>query len=192
MSLWARVYEERRRVIVPLVILAAISVATLLLAVWPLQRSVTNSENAALEAMVGLANARRFERQAREAADSKRRADTELQAFYTDVLPRDFATATKTTTQWLQVAAREAGLEFKASHFDWDVVRDSRLSRAFSTVTLVGKYPNIRRFLYAVETASEFIVIEKVSVAESTGQGSGGNLEVSLGVATYFLSPSGQ
>jgi Tfp pilus assembly protein PilO len=191
-SLWARVYEERRRVIVPLVILAAVSVATLFLAVWPLQRSVANTENAALEAVVGLANARRLERQARDAADSKRRADTELQTFYTDVLPRDFATATKTTTQWLQQAARDAGLEFKASHFDWDVVRDSRLSRAFSTVTLVGKYASIRRFLYAVETATEFIVVEKVSVAESTGQGNSGNLEVSLGVATYFLSPSGQ
>lgn len=192
MSLWARVYEERRRVIVPLVILAAVSVATLLLAVWPLQASVAHTENAALEAMVDLANARRFERQAREAADSKRRADTELQTFYTDVLPRDFSTATKTTTQWLQQAARDAGLEFRASHFEWDVVRDSRLSRAFSTVTLVGKYGSLRRFLYAVETATEFIVIEKVGVAESTAQGSSGNLEVSLSVATYFLSPSGQ
>lgn len=192
MSLWARVYEERRRVIVPLVILAAVSVATLLLAVWPLQRSVTNTENGALEAIVGLASARRVERQAREAADGKRRADAELQTFYADVLPRDFPTATKATTRWLQQAARDAGLEFKASHFDWDQVRESRLSRAFSTVTLVGKYASIRRFLYAVETATEFIVVEKVSVAESNGQGSSGNLEVSLGVATYFLSPSGQ
>jgi Tfp pilus assembly protein PilO len=191
-SLWARVYEERRRVIVPLVILAAVSVATLLLAEWPLQRSDANAENSALEAIVGLANARRLERQAREAADSKRRADTELQTFYADVLPRDFATATKATTRWLQQAARDAGLEFRASHFDWDQVRDSRLSRAFSTVTLVGKYASVRRFLYAVETATEFIVVEKVAVAESTGQGSSGNLEISLGVATYFLSPSGQ
>ena len=40
MSLWARVYEERRRVIVPLGLLAAVSLATWILAVLPLQSSV--------------------------------------------------------------------------------------------------------------------------------------------------------
>jgi Tfp pilus assembly protein PilO len=193
-SLWARVYEERRRVMLPLIVLAAVSVATLLLAVWPLQRSVAATETAVLEATVDLAGAQRLERQARDAALGKRRADSELQTFYADVLPRDFATAAKTTNRWLQQAADDAGLEFKASHFDWDEVRDSRLSRAFSTVTLIGRYSNIRRFLYAVETASEFIVVEKVGLAEAatTAQGSTGNLEVSLTVATYFLTPAGQ
>ena len=80
----------------------------------------------------------------------------------------------------------------RASHFDWDAVRDSRLSRAFSTVTLVGRYANVRRFLYAVETATEFIVVERVGVEEATSPGASGNLEVSLMVATYFLSPAGQ
>jgi hypothetical protein len=188
------VYEERRRVVLPLAILGAVSIATLLLAVWPLQRSVVANETAALEASVGLANARLLERQAREAAESKRRADRELQTFYADVLPRDFATATKATNVWLQQAARDAGLQFKGAHFTWDGVRDSRLPRASSTVTLVGRYADIRRFLYAVETATEFIVVEKVGLAEnlSTTQGSNGNLEVSLVVATYFLTPSGQ
>jgi Tfp pilus assembly protein PilO len=191
-NLWARVYEERRRVIVPLVVLAAVSVATLILAVWPLQRSVANTEAEALDAAFGLAKARLLERQAHDAADSKRRADSELQTFYTNVLPRDMATATKATNRWLQQAARDAGLEFRASHFDWDAVKESPLSRAFSTVTLVGRYANVRRFLYAVETATEFIVVERVGVTESTMPGATGNLEVSLVVATYFLSPVGQ
>jgi Tfp pilus assembly protein PilO len=56
----------------------------------------------------------------------------------------------------------------------------------------VGRYANIRRFLYAVETASEFVVVEKVGLAQSTAteQGSNGALEVSLVVATYFVTPS--
>jgi Tfp pilus assembly protein PilO len=191
-SLWARVYEERRRVVVPLAIVTTVSVATWVLAVWPLQQSAAASENAALEASVSLANARLLERQARGNSDSKRLADTELQTFYSNVLPRDFATATKTTTDWLQRAARDAGLEFKGSHFAVEAIRDSRLSRAYATVTLAGRYPNIRRFLYAVETASEFIVVEKVGLAQAatTQQGSSSSLEVSLVVATYFLTPS--
>jgi len=191
-NLWARVYEERRRVLVPLAILAAVSVATLVLAVWPLQQSVSHTETQAAEAVLGLAKARIMERQAREAVDSKRRADRELQTFYTEVLPRDMPTATRAATRWLWQAARDAGLEFRASHFDWDAVKESRLSRAFSTVTLVGKYANVRRFLYAVETATEFIVVERVGVEEATSPGASGNLEVSLIVATYFLSPAGQ
>jgi Tfp pilus assembly protein PilO len=191
-SLWARVYEERRRTILPLIVLAAVGAATLLVGVWPLERSVSATETAALEATVDLANARRLERQARDAADGKHLADAQLQQFYADVLPRDFATAVKTTTQWLTQAALDAGLEFKTSRFDSAEVRDSRLSRAYSTVTLAGRYENIRRFLYAVESASEFIVVEKVGLAEAaqTGQGRNGNLEVSLSVATYFLTPA--
>jgi hypothetical protein len=189
-SLWARVYEDRRRVILPLAVLAAIGLAALLLGVWPLQRRVTASETAALEAGVELSAARRLDRQAHEAAANRTRADADLRTFYTDVLPRDFATATRTTNRWLQEAARQAGLEFKSAHFDWAPIRDSRLSRAFSTVTLSGRYANIRRFLYAVETASEFIVVEQVGLAEATStRGSSGNLDVSLAVSTYFLSP---
>jgi Tfp pilus assembly protein PilO len=61
------------------------------------------------------------------------------------------------------------------------------LSRAFSRVTLEGRYPNIRRFLYDVEKAKEFIVVEKVELAEQGDQpAANGLLEVSLVVATYF------
>jgi hypothetical protein len=190
-SLWARVYEDRRRVILPLAVLAAAGIAALLLGVWPLQSRVTASETAALQAGVELSTARRLDRQAREAAANRTRADADLQTFYAGVLPRDFATATRTTNRWLQEAARQAGLEFKSAHFDWAPIRDSRLSRAFSTVTLSGRYANIRRFLYAVETASEFIVVEQVGLAEATStRGSSGNLDVSLAVSTYFVSPA--
>ena len=66
--------------------------------------------------------------------------------------------------------------------------------RAFSTVTLSGRYANIRRFLYAVETATEFIVVERVGVVDAaTGQQSNnGSLDVTLLVATYYVSPAGQ
>ncbi len=192
MRLWRRVYTEQRRVVLPLLAALAVNVAVLLLAVLPLKRSVTAADAAALQATVELGNARRLSLRARAAAASRQRADEQLQQFYADVLPRDFANASKTTNLWLQKAAEQAGLQFRGAHFDWKPVRESRLSRAFSTVTLVGRYPNIRRFLYAVETASEFIVVEKVELAQSgsTQPGASDALEVSLVVSTDFLTPA--
>lgn len=192
MTLWRRVYQERRRVLLPLSLAVIINLAVLLLGVIPLSRSVVSAENAAVQAAVDLANARLVEKQARDAAGSRSRADQELVRFYSEVLPRDFATASRTANRWLQEAARESGLEFKGSHFDWDEIRDSRLSRAYSTVTLAGRYADVRRFLYSVETAQEFIVVEKVALAQtdSTGAGSSSPIEVSLTVSTYFLTPT--
>lgn len=190
MTALGRIYDERRRVILPLVIVLAVNVAVLLLAVLPLSRSVTAARAESVQATVDLANAQRLQRQARDAAGSKTRADQELARFYADVLPRDLATARRSTIRWIQDAARDAGLEFSTSRFDFDEVRDSRLSRAYSTVTLAGRYADVRRFLYAVETAQEFLVVEKVALAQSEAAGpASAPLVVTLTVATYYLTP---
>jgi Tfp pilus assembly protein PilO len=90
---------------------------------------------------------------------------------------------------WVAEAAREAGLDFRGSQFDWDEVRDSLLTRAFSRITLQGSYPSIRRFLHAVETAQEFVVVERVELVQQADSVSEtGQLEVSLIVATYFVT----
>jgi len=190
MSLWRRIYVERRRVILPLAIAIVVNVAVLGLAVLPLQGGVTSSEIQASEAAASLADARRVEHQARDAQASKQRATEELQKFYTEVLPKDLHTAENTTGLWLTQAAKDAGLVFKGSHFEYAEVRDSRLSRAYTKVTLQGRYPNIRKFLYAVETAQEFIIVERVELAQQGDQPSAnGLLEVLLLVSTYFVTP---
>jgi Tfp pilus assembly protein PilO len=187
--LWRRIFEERKRVLLPLVIVLVTNGAALVLAVLPLKTAVASSESASINAMKDLGEARRLDRQVSQARVSKDHADQELRRFYTEVLPHDFPTAQKTITLWLTDAASEAGLQFKTSHLDWSEVHDSRLSRAFLRVTLEGSYPNIRRFLYAVETAQEFIVVEKVELAQQNDQPTaGGALEVSLVVATYYTT----
>jgi len=190
MSLWGRIYQERRQVILPLLIGAVVNVAVLLLAVLPLSRSVTASEAAAQDATLGLASAHQLERQARSAAASRERADTELKQFYTGVLPNSFAVASRTTNRWLQQAAQDAGLEYRGANFAWDEVRESRLSRAYSTVTLRGRYADIRRFLHAVESAEEFLVVERLELQQpaTAAAGTTGALEVALVVSTFFVT----
>lgn len=187
MSLWRRIYLERRRVILPLAIAAVVNIAVLILAVVPLGRSLTAAESTAQDATLSLASARQLERQARNAATSKERADRELQQFYTDVLPKGFAVASRTANRWLQQTARNAGLEYRGANFSWEAIRDSTLSRAYSTVTLRGRYQDIRQFLHVVETSPEFLVVERLDLTQSPASaGAAGLLEVALVVSTYF------
>lgn len=188
MKLWRRVYAERRRVLLPLTVAALANVAVFLIVVLPLGRSVAASETAAQNAQLSLATARQFERQARSAAASRERADRELQQFYTSVLPNSFPVAERTTRRWLQEAAQAAGLDYRGANFAWDEVRESSLSRAYSDVTLRGRYADIRKFLHAVESADEFLVVERLELAQSSTPGTAGLLEVSLLVSTFFVT----
>jgi type II secretory pathway pseudopilin PulG len=187
MTIWSRILHERKRVLVPLAVALVIDVAVLLLAVVPLRSVAASTQARASEAMRALGDARRLEREVTQAQASKRRADEQLQRFYAEVLPSDFRTAESTANLWLAQAAEGAGLVFKGSHFDWSTVRDSGLTRASARITLEGSYPNIRRFLHATESAEEFIIIERVELADPGDQPDGaGLLHVALVVSTYF------
>ena len=194
MSLTRRIVAERRGVILPVVLLLAVNIGVLLLGVLPMQTSVAGLEATRDTSMLTLSQSRNIERSAKSALASRQRADTELEKFYADILPRDLVTATKTTNLWIQHAARDAGVTYTAAAFDYVPPRDSKLTRAFSRVTLSGRYANIKKFLYALETAEEFIVVEKVELAEPGGATPAqqqGILEVSMQVATYYLTPAG-
>jgi Tfp pilus assembly protein PilO len=193
MSLWRRIFAERRRVILPIVIVLVANVAVLLLAVLPLQTSVTGAESSAFEAMATLDLARRGDKQARDAKASKDRAEQELKKFYEEKLPKELNTARKVTTAWLVQAAADAGVSFKGLSLDYNEVRDSRLTRVVVKFTLQGRYASVRKFLYNVETAEEFVVVEKVELAQTGADtpATSGLLELGLTVSTYFLTPAG-
>jgi len=188
MTLWRRIYAERRRVLLPLIVASVANLVVLLFGVLPLGRSVAAAETEAQNAIMNLASARHLQRQARDASASRDRADRELRQFYTTILPKDFAVAAKTTNRWLQEAARDAGLQYRGANFAWEAGRESPLSRAWSDVTLRGRYADIRRFLRAVEAAEEFLVVERVELAQPAMSGAEGMLEVSLLVSTFFVT----
>jgi Tfp pilus assembly protein PilO len=189
MSLWRRVYDERRAIMLPLVVLLALDLAMLALGVFPLSRLVASLDAEAQNAGTNLLRARVVEKQARDAVASRTRADQELKRFYVDILPAS-PTSSRRVMAVLQGAAKDAGLEFKRSQYDENPLEDSRLVRMTGTINLVGDYPSIRKFLYNVETASEFVIVERVRLSQASDlrSANSGRLDITLDVATYYAA----
>lgn len=189
MSLWRRIYQERRRVMLPLTALIVANLAVLALAVFPLSQHVAGLEIEAENATTNLLKARLLEKQARDASASKQLADTELKKFYIDILPANARAAQRVIT-FLERTAGESGLVFEHIQLEESEVKDSQLLRMSGKVTLSGEYQNIRKFLYTVETAEEFIVIERVGLTQAADlrTANTGRLQVALDVATYYLA----
>jgi Tfp pilus assembly protein PilO len=187
MSLWRRVLSERRVLVVPLLTVLAINVLVLALAVFPLQRSVAGDEDRANDVKLALADARRTERVANDTRASRQRADEELKRFYAEVLPASHAVARDLLYLQVSKLSREHGLKFESSSFEPEPVDKSSLMRFRVDVSLTGDYANIRKFLYRIETAEEFYIIEGVKLGHASRTDGGGTaLEVVLQVATYY------
>jgi Tfp pilus assembly protein PilO len=190
MSLWRRVVVERRAAVLPLMVFLLGNVAVLALVVFPLQRSVAGLKQSELDALTARGQAQKLEAAAKAAQAGKDRAEQELTKFYSQVLPVDAQAASQLTYSWLDRLAKESGVEFDRSTFKEDEVRESRLRRWTGKPKLVGDYASVRKFLYAVETAEEFVIIEEVGLAQLEATRSGDMLELDLSLATYFLPRS--
>jgi len=188
MSLTRRVFTERRVVVLPLILFLVANVAALVFVVWPLQRTVSGAKEEQYQAAKALESARQSESQAKADHASKERADLELLKFYTEVLPKDYRSAIGVASFTLGRLAEQSHVTFKAGQWDREDVRESRLSRVTGNVTLVGEYANIRKFLYEVETAQEFVIIESVKLSQATSSQNDSQLELGLQVATYFIA----
>ncbi len=189
MNLWRRVYQERRALVVPVVALVLANLAVLALVVLPLMQNVRTLEANAETAGTNLLRARVLDKQGKDTLGSKDRADQELKKFYIEILPGSESGARKVMS-FLSRTAQENGLVFNRKSQDRQEVKESQLVRVAGSVTLTGTYANIRKFLYAIETAEEFVVIERVGLAQAAelrSAAGAGRLEVDLDVATYYL-----
>ena len=187
MSLWKRVFTERRSVVLPLVIFLVADLAALG-GVFYLQRDVDVVKEESETAVLSLGTARVQAKDAKATHQSKDLAETQLKKFYGETLPRDFESAVNITVFWVNKTAKAARVSSRTGTFDAEEVRDSRLSRVTGQITLVGEYADIRRFLYEVESAQEFVIIEKVELSQPNAAQANALLEVQLSVATYYLT----
>jgi hypothetical protein len=67
-------------------------------------------------------------------------------------------------------------------------VKDSTLSKLTTTYSLSGDYRNVRKFIYSLETAPEFLILENVGLTSGGEQQPNRSLAVNLAIATYFRS----
>ncbi len=185
-SLARRVFEEKRRLIVPIVAGLVLNAAIYAVAVYPLTVKVGGAEARAAAAARNLSAAEGTYTSARATQSGKETADTQLRKFYRDVLPADLAGARRITYLRLAQLAEQSKLRYDRRSAAPEAVPDSRLTKLRMTMVVEGEYRDIRRFIYLLETAPEFVVIEDVSLAQ--GERSGAPLVLTLEASTFFVS----
>jgi hypothetical protein len=179
-----RILEEKRGIIWPLVAALVLNIALMALVVYPLSRKVAGGEGQARAAAATLAGARQDYAAARATVSGKISADAELQKFYKDVLPPDVSGARRITFVKIDQLAQRANLRMYRRNYDTSQVRGSELGKLTVIATLSGEYRDIRRFIYALETAPEFLVLENVALSQ--GEDRERVLNVTVQVATYY------
>jgi Tfp pilus assembly protein PilO len=187
-ALAARVAREHRAWIWPLVVLAVGNLAALILGVLPLSRSVATAEQRATQATADAQVAAAELAAATAARDGRDTATRELKTFYADVLPASVAEARRLLQLRVAQLARAHDVTFSRAVANPESVRGSDLSRLSAKVELVGRYRDVRAFLYELETATDFVIVDSIVLSE--GQDLTGPLDLTLEVSTYFKAAS--
>ena len=184
-----RALTEHRRLVVGLGVALLVNILIYALIVNPLSQRVANIEQRNQAAALALMQARTEHGQANGTLTGKARASAELTTFYREVLPHDLAGARRLTYLRLARLARESNLQYERSQYAPQADDDSTLTRLQIQMVLSGTYAQMRDFIYQLETAPEFVVIDNVHLAE--GSEGSGSLVVTLDLSTYYrLEPS--
>jgi Tfp pilus assembly protein PilO len=184
MTLARRIFIEKRRSIYPLIGALVVNGALFAAVVYPLSLKVANGERDAKAASDARTAARTDYEAARATATGKVTADQELKKFYEAVLPPDQSEARRIVTGKIEKASAETGVRIGQQKADPKQEKGSELEKLTVTVDLTGDYRNIRRLIYELETAPEFLILENVALSQ--GQAREQGLNVVLKVATYF------
>ena len=186
-----RVALEKRRVIVPLLAGLILNVILYAAVVYPLRVSVRSAETRGENAARELTFAQSDAAAARAILQGRDRTDTALQGFYKDVLPTDLAGARRITYRRLSELAEQEDVRIeRRSYAEPDTDAQGRLSRLRITMTIQGDYENVRQFIYQLESGTDFIVIDDVSLAQGTEPNA--PLTLALAISTYYRAgPNG-
>jgi hypothetical protein len=185
MTRMRRILSEKRRLIVPLAIAALASVLLYVVVVFPLGRQVAAAEQQAEAQRNLVVRARQDYQAAKATVQGKQLADASLQKFYQEVLPADASVARRLTYLKLSQLARSANVHLETGTNAYSHEKGSHLSKVTTTYTCSGEYRDVRKFIYSLETAPEFMVLENIGLSSVEQQLRTG-LAVKLDVATYF------
>ena len=183
MTLLTRILHEKRTPITVVAIILAIDVV-LVFAVYSWSTRASLAETRAAQAMEQRVQAQVTHAAVSATSANKTNADSELQGFYTEMLPSGLAGARIISSPFLVKLAEDTNLVLERRTSVPEKVRESLLARLRTTMVLAGEYEDIRQFIYELETAPGFILIEEVVLSQ--GDESEEALVLTLGVSTYY------
>jgi len=189
-ELLRRVLAEHRSLVLTLVVALVGNIAIYALVVRPRGvRSAGAADRAA--AAAGAVKAAEMElATARALVEGKRRADEELNAFYQRVLPVDLSAARRMTYASLPALARKTNVRYEQRRSSVEEPNDeARLGRLAIRMVLQGEYESLRNFIFQLESAPEFVIIDDVTLTESSANEAE---TLTINLSTYFrLRPNG-
>jgi hypothetical protein len=183
MTLAGRILREKRTLLLPLAIALVANVAAYFLAVRPLAASSAGAADRARAAAQSLRTAEQRHAQAKALVEGKARADEELSLFYKKVLPADFTAARRMTYTSLPALARETSVSFQQRSNTPEYDDKTGLGRLSIKMELQGEYENVRDFIYRLESAPEFVIIDEVTLTQSDADRA---LALVIQLSTYF------
>jgi hypothetical protein len=185
MTLWGRILAEKRSLIVPIAAALLINVGVYALVVYPLGVRSAGAARRAANAAATLRGAEAEYAAARALVAGTTRADQELQTFYGKVLPADFSSARRLTYTTLPELAQKDGVRItdRRTEVDESAAKKTGLSRLAIRVLLQGDYENFRQFLYDLESAPEFVIVDEVAMEQIDPAKP---LSFAVGLSTYY------
>jgi len=112
------------------------------------------------------------------------RTGSALNTFYKDVLPTSLSSARDVTFLRLEELGEQHDIRIKRRTTTTDTDKKGPLARLSITTELEGNYENIRRFIYQLESGSNFVVIDSLQLSQDAAPGS--PLALTLGLSTYY------
>jgi hypothetical protein len=187
-ALLKRIAEEKRSVVLPLAVAFVANILAYAFVVYPLGVKSAGAADRAAAAQAARQMAEHEEAVAQALVTGKASADDELTAFYQKVLPTDQAAARRMTYASLPALARKTNVRYEERRFsigDDQVERghDAHLGHLIIRMVLQGRWENIRNFIYQLESAPEFVIIDDVTLLEGRGDEP---LTLTLELSTYF------
>ncbi len=168
MTFWKRILVEKRALIVPLALGVILNAGAYALVVYPLGVKSAGVADRAAAADQTAKIAQRDLDGARALVTGKSRADEELSTFFDKVLPADQPSARRLTYTALPALARKMNVKFLDRRIEVDPpTRDARVARLKIRTELQGDYESLRKFIFELESAPEFVIIDDVTLAQA-------------------------
>jgi hypothetical protein len=179
-----RIFDENRRRLIPVVGGLALNVVLFVAVVYPLGIRARAAEARAQAAAQQQQAAERDDAEARGVVQGRDRTGAALKTFYTDVLPPNLAEARQAIFLRLTQLAELHNLQPSRRSAERELDKESSLARVRIQISLQGDYEDIRRFIHQLESGTDFIVIDVVTLRQ--GAELGLPLMLDLTLSTYY------